>query len=222
MQPILGSTAQVVTLQGIRLAAPVQRSRGLEVAAIQRAMTRLLPILFFAASVAGQGREITPFIGVQGGGALVIDSDEQSLQISPALGAMLSFDRGRGRMLDLVIAHQDTEAETADVSVDYFQIGGRYFLRRDQRTMPYIAATVGGTRVASGDASAVQFSFAGGVGADIRLTARTALRFDGRLFTTLFSDRLEFECRDVGVCVTGIGGELFQQFIGSAGLAIRF
>src|SRR5687768_9152979 len=143
-------------------------------------MTRFVLILFFTASALAQTREITPFIGFQGGGELVIDNDEQSLESAPAFGVMLSFDRGRGRMLDFVVAHQDTEVESADVTIDVFQIGGRYLLRREQRAMPYIAATVGATRVASGDASAVQLSFAGGVGADIRLTPRTALRFDGR------------------------------------------
>jgi len=185
-------------------------------------MSRFALILFFAASTLAQTREITPFAGLSAGGKLEIDNEEQALASAPVFGAMLSFDRGRGRMLDFVVAHEETSVATADVSVTVLHAGGRYFLRREQRTMPYIAATLGGTRVASGNAEAIQFSFAGGLGADIRLGPRMALRLDGRLYTTLFGDRAEFECRDVGVCVTGISGDLFQQFIGSAGLAIRF
>lgn len=185
-------------------------------------MTRLIVSLLFAASALAQTREITPFAGLQAGGELHIDNGKQTLAAAPAFGAMLSFDRGRGRMLDFVVSHQETSVSTADISITALHAGGRYFLRRDQRTMPYIAATAGGTRVASGNGEAIQFSFAGGLGADIRLGPRTALRLDGRLYTTLFGDRVDFECRGVGVCVTGISGELFQQFIGSAGLAIRF
>ena len=185
-------------------------------------MTRLILILVFAASALSQTREITPFAGFQAGGKLDVDNEEQSVASAPAFGAMLSFDRGRGRMLDFVVSHQETSVSTADLSVTTFHLGGRYFLRRDQRAMPYIAATAGGTRVGSGDAEAFQFSFAGGLGADIRLSPRTALRLDGRLYTTLFGDRANFNCGGDGVCVTDIGGELFQQFIGSAGLAIRF
>lgn len=184
--------------------------------------SRLAFVLLFATSALAQSHEITPFVGFQAGGKLEIDSEEQSLASAPALGLTLSFDRGRGRMLDFVISHQETSVPTADVSLTTFHVGGRYFLRRDQRAMPYIAATVGGTRLGSGDAETIQFSFAGGLGADIRLTPRTALRFDGRLYTTLFTDRARFDCIDDGVCVTGIGGDLLQQFIGSAGLAIRF
>jgi hypothetical protein len=185
-------------------------------------VTRLALILLFALSTLAQTREITPFAGVQGGGKLDLDSEEQSVATAPAFGVMVSFDRGRGRMLDVVASHQETSVRTADVSVSTLHLGGRYFFHRDRRTMPYIALTAGGTRVASGDADAIQFSFAGGLGTDIRLSERAALRLDGRLYTTLFSDRANFSCDDSGACVTGIGGDLFQQFIGSAGLAIRF
>src|SRR5688500_14223618 len=142
-------------------------------------MTRFAMILLFAASALAQTREITPFLGLQAGGKLDIDREEQSLASAPAFGLTLSFDRGRGRMLDFVVSHQETSVPTADVSITTLHLGGRYFLRREQRTMPYIAATVGGTRVGSGDAEAIQFSFAGGLGADVRLTPRTALRLDG-------------------------------------------
>lgn len=185
-------------------------------------MNRIVLVLLVAASAAGQSREVTPFIGLQGGGALFIDREERSLDAGPVVGATLSFDRGRGRMLDFVVARQETEAGDTDVSVDVLQMGGRYFFTRDRWAMPYIAATIGGTRIAAGSAEAVRFSFAAGLGADLRLTPRSALRFDGRLYTTLFPDRAEFECRDAGVCVTGSAGEMFRQFIGSVGLGIRF
>ena len=80
-------------------------------------MTRLALILLFALSTLAQTREITPFAGVQGSGKLDLDSEEQSVATAPAFGVMVSFDRGRGRMLDVVASHQETSVRTADVSV---------------------------------------------------------------------------------------------------------
>lgn len=185
-------------------------------------MTRLALILLLATSAAAQNRAITPFIGAQGGGELEINNERYTVDTAPAFGLMLSFDRGRGRILDFVYAHQDTEAGPADVTVDVAQVGGRYLLRRDLRANPYIAATVGATHIGAGVANALRVSAAGGAGVEIRVTPGLAITVDGRLYTTLFGDRAHFECDNSVVCMTDVSGRMFQQFVGSAGLTIRF
>ena len=185
-------------------------------------MTRLALILALTTSVMAQDRAIIPFAGVQAGGELFIDFEKQPVDAAPVFGALLSFDRGGGRILDFLVSRQETEAGEAGVTVDLLQVGGRYLLRRDQRASPYIAATVGATRIGTGTIEALRLSFAGGAGAEIRIRPGLALLVDGRLYTTLFDDRGSFECDDTVVCVTGISGDGFHQFAGFAGLAFRF
>lgn len=183
-------------------------------------MRRIALLLLLALPMAAQ--EVTPFIGVQAGGALFIDGAESGVEAGPAFGVTLGFDRGRGRMLDFLVARQQTEAGAADVSVDVVQAGGRYYLRRERFAAPYIAATLGATRIVAGEAEALALSFAGGGGVDLNVSPRMALRFDGRLYTSLFGDRTSFDCRNAFGCATETSGRMFQQVIGSVGLAIRF
>ena len=185
-------------------------------------MIRFALLLLVATSALAQSRAITPFLGVQGGGELEIDNEKYTVDTAPAFGVMLSFDRGRGRILDFLYSHQDSEAGPSDVTVDVAQVGGRYLLRTDRRANPYIAATVGATHIGTGVADALRVSFAGGAGVEIRVTPGLAITVDGRLYTTLFGDRAHFECDNTIVCSTNVSGRMFQQFVGSAGLTIRF
>lgn len=183
-------------------------------------MSRMALLLLLALPVAAQ--EVTPFLGLQAGGALLIDGEEYRVDAGPAFGVTLGFDRGRGRVLDVLVARQQSEAGPADVAVHVVQAGGRYYLRRERFATPYIAATIGATHIAAGQADALALSFAGGGGVDLNITPGLAIRFDGRLYTSLFGDRASFDCRNNFGCATETSGRLFQQFIGSAGLAIRF
>src|SRR5438128_8753514 len=93
-------------------------------------VTRGLILLWLcsASSAAfAQFSELTPLVGYQQGGGYD----------SGMFGLMGSFDRGRGRKLDLIVSHQK--------KVDYFQIGGRYLFHPEQRVDPYIGVTAVGT-----------------------------------------------------------------------------
>ncbi len=178
--------------------------------------------------------EVTPYAGYQTGGSVVIDGRNSDLEDGAAFGVMLTFDRGRGRKLDLVVGHETTNAIRNDpfgpgpatlkyrVFVDYAQLGGRYVFSPEQRVAPYIALTAGGTRIALNGTSAVAFSWAAGGGADIRLNERTAIRFDGRFTNTLFADRAAYECQSGGSCSGFSTGSILTQFTASTGIVIRF
>ena len=143
----------------------------------------------------------------------------------------VTFDRGRGRKLDVLVSHEQTRASrrdpseepvATDVTIDYAQIGGRYIINPERRAAPYVAMTIGGTRLVIGSGSALRFSYALGAGADVRLTSATSLRLDGRFYTTLVEAGAQIGCNSGGTC-TGFGiGSALTQFTASAGLAVRF
>lgn len=195
----------------------------------------LLVLLLIAMPAAAEdfGREITPFVGWQHGGALWIDNRNAPLDDAPAFGVMVTFDKGRGRMLDLVFTHEMTNAVRGELMppggsvayrtfIDTAQIGGRYVFSPAQRLAPYIAMTAGGTWIGANGQHAIGFSFAYGAGADVRLSARTAIRFDGRFTSLLASQGGSVRCDSSGSCGGLVSGSLLTQFTASTGLAVRF
>jgi hypothetical protein len=198
-------------------------------------VTRRLSLLFLIllpAVAEAQIAEITPFVGYQAGGAIELDEEDNPIDGSLVFGAVGSFDRGRGRMLDLLVSHQTTGASrqdpfeplvSADVSVTYFHIGGRYYWDPERRYAPYVAATGGGTYMTVDNADGLFLSFSLGGGIDVPLSRRVALRFDGRFYTTLIGNSVELSCTDSGQFCSGITqGQNFNQFTASTGLVIRF
>jgi hypothetical protein len=188
-------------------------------------------LIIFAPAVSAQLSELTPFVGYQGGGVVELDGEDTGMNSSPTFGVMVTFDRGRGRKLDLLLSHQGTRAErqdpfeprvSVDVSLQYFHIGGRYFLDPERRVAPYVAATVGGTYIRVGRAEGAYLSFAIGGGADIQLTSRTALRFDGRFYTSLIGSRVGIACTDSGQCSGMADGSQFNQFTATTGVVFKF
>lgn len=174
--------------------------------------------------------EMTPFAGYQVGGVVELDEENTGMNGSMAFGVMVSFDRGRGRKLDLLLSHQGTRAErqdpfeprlSVDVSLQYFHIGGRYFWDPDRRVAPYLAATGGGAYIRVGRADGAYLSFAIGGGADIQLSSRTALRLDGRFYTSLIGSRTEIACTSSGECSGMADGSQFNQFVASTGVVFR-
>lgn len=190
--------------------------------------------MLIACSALAQPSEVTPFVGYQGGGTITLNGLDTALEQRPAFGVFLTFDRGRGRKLDVLVSHQQTRAERhdpfepplfSDVTVDYFQIGGRYVISPEERTAPYVAMTVGATRIGTDSGSGVFFSFAFGAGADLRLTRRTALRLDGRFHTTLIGSNAQIQCSGSGgsgTCAGFESGSSFTQLTASAGLVVHF
>lgn len=177
---------------------------------------------------------ITPLVGWEAGGSVDVNQVNTSVKPAAAYGVMVSFNRGRGRELDLVAIDQESRAErhdpftepaSVDVNVLSLQIGGRYVIDPDARTKPYVAATVGVTQIRAGDALTVAPSGALGGGADIQLRPNLALRLDGRVHVTLTNANTTIVCSGGGIggtCSGSSTGSNFTQFVASAGLAFRF
>ena len=165
------------------------------------------------------------------GGVVALEDEDTSLDPALTGGVFVSFDQGARRKLDIVYARQATTAERiepfeppirGDVSIDYLHIGGRYQLLPRGRFDPYVAGTLGGTRVTIRGADGLGFSFSFGAGADLRLTSSVAVRFDGRFFTTAGTGSAELACGDSGECSGFSSGSIFTQVMVSTGLAFRF
>ena len=188
--------------------------------------------LLIAPALFAQQREITPFVGVQSGGSVEVNSQPGDINSAATFGVMLSFPRSHETMLDFVLSHQSTDVDTGtfvdphhyDAQLTYLQLGGRYLFKPDERFDPYIALTAGGTRAAIGDEWTVAFSFAGGVGADLRMTRRLALRLDARYYTTLANASTQVNCEinGGGECSLFSHSGNFTQLAVTAGAAIKF
>ncbi|HVS32821.1 MAG TPA: hypothetical protein VMS98_15360 [Thermoanaerobaculia bacterium] len=193
-------------------------------------ITSIISILLPPSALA-QTYEVAPFLGWQEGGAVSLAEEDTGLDGAPVFGVMLTMDRGAGRKADLVLSAQRTRAErvepfeppiSADVTIAYAHMGGRYHWRPEDRVDPYVAVTAGGTWLELRDRSGVALSFAAGIGADVRITPRTAIRFDGRFYTTLGADRLDIGCAGAIDCVGFASGNALTQFTASTGIVFRF
>jgi hypothetical protein len=194
---------------------------------------RLFLVLFTTVPLFAQRGEVTPFVGWQEGGAVSIGNESADLEGAPAFGVFVTLDRGPGRMLDVVLSHHATDAtaetplfgrRTIDVSVTYIHVGGRYYLRRDERVSPYIAATLGASYFSLEGGDALRPSAAAGAGFDLPLSPAFSLRFDGRFWFTLVDPRTEIACQGgTGVsCVAFTDTSVMAQFTLSGGLVFRF
>jgi hypothetical protein len=187
-----------------------------------------------AAPLYGQLSEITPFVGFQSGGSLLVNDLNTPLSATPAFGLTLTWDWARNSKFDVMVSHQNTHATrndplepsvTVDATLNYFDIGGRYVFDPVNHATGYIAMTVGLTRLAVEGGQAIAFNFAGGGGVDLRLSKRTALRLDGRWHATLANSGGSIGCSSiggVGTCTGFSSGSLFGQFTGTAGLVYHF
>jgi hypothetical protein len=151
---------------------------------------------------------IAPFVGWQTGGGVN----------APAFGMTWSVNRARGRELDVTAVDQHKH----DVNVLSLQIGGRYIFDPDARMRPYVAATIGGTRLDVDHDVTIAPSGALGGGADLQLSRAVALRLDGRLHVTLTNAITNVQCNSSGTCASSSSGSTFTQFLASAGVVFRF
>jgi opacity protein-like surface antigen len=185
-----------------------------------------------AGALWAQSREITPFAGIRYGGSVASQGRSGDVDSSADFGLMLSFQRDPQAVLDFVLSHQSSAGDLSDfyvtqredVGVTYAQVGGRYLFHPEAKLDPYIAVTVGATRIAVAGDWAIAFSFAGGAGVDIRMTPRTAIRLDGRYYTTLRDTATQIDCSvgTGGQCSLFSSGRNFTQVALTAGLAVKF
>jgi hypothetical protein len=104
------------------------------------------------------------------------------------------------------------------------QIGGTYQGRGDT-VRPYLAATIGGTRIETDAESDIFFSGSIGVGLQIRPLARLGIRLEARAHGTLTDSDTDLFCStgpDLNTCAVQIEGDLLAQLEAFAGVVFRF
>ena len=129
-----------------------------------------------------------------------------------------------GSQIELLYSRQDSDLEfegaslgaagrrSADLSVEYWHIGGLYGQRRGQ-VFPFGVLTLGGTRFASKDFNEDiwKFSIIFGFGAKLYAGERFGLRIQGRFPFSIMSGGGAVGCGSGG-CYTSVGGTGLGQF----------
>ncbi len=183
--------------------------------------------------------EITPFGGYRFGGSFDVADADTSYDIddSPSYGFIVNFREQANTQWEIFYLRQHTEAEFSDpqagnsvldVDMDVLEGGGTYQWDGDT-VMPYMALTVGGTRIKTqaGDASVNDtfWSASIGVGLQIRPTERLGLRLEARAHGTFIKAETDIFCQtgpDQNVCAVRIDGRVLQQLETIAGIVFRF
>jgi len=200
-----------------------------------------IPALWSATALAQEEPfdfEITPYGAYRFGGEFdQLDSDVSiDLDDSSSYGIIFNARHSPITQWEILYARQETSADTTglglseprlDLNIEYLHAGGTYLWDGDH-VRPYLAATVGVTRVEvsnDGFDDDSFFSFALGLGLQLRPTERLGLRLEARTFGTLLDQDTDIFCMtgpNNNVCAVRIDGTVLWQLETFAGLVFRF
>jgi hypothetical protein len=182
--------------------------------------------------------ELTGFGGYRFGGTVdVKDSDSAyGLDDASSFGLIWNHRYRANTQWEVFYSTQEARAElegdaelaaTADVETHVLQVGGTY-LWDGASLQPYLAATLGATRIrarAAGSDSDTFVSASIGLGFRVAPTARLGLRFEARAHGTFIRENSSIFCStgpDENVCAIKAEGNLFGQLEAYAGVSLRF
>jgi hypothetical protein len=179
--------------------------------------------------------EITPFGGYRLGGTFEIEASDASYEIqdSSSLGLIINLRQRENTQWEFLFSRQASEAilesgtgtqPRVDLDSQILQIGGTYQGQGDM-VRPYLAATIGGTRIKTDADSDSFFSGSIGVGVQIRPSSRLGIRLEARAYGTLTDSNTDLFCRtgaDLNICAVRVEGKLLAQFEAIAGVVFRF
>jgi len=205
---------------------------------IRSILTLLTVTVCHSAAVAAgndQRFEISPIGGYRFGGTFEIEASDASYEIqdSSSLGLILNLRESENTQWELLFSRQTSEARLdsgtvtqplVDLDLEVLQIGGTYQGQGDM-FRPYLAATIGGTRIKTETASDSFFSGSIGVGLQIRPLHRLGIRLEARAYGTLTDSNTDLFCRtgpDLNICAVRVKGELLAQLETFAGIVFRF
>lgn len=155
-----------------------------------------------------------------------------SLAEARSFGLLVSLPEGPTTDYEFFFHRQNTQltsseadgtSKTFDLTVDYWQAGGRYFLD-GERVLPFVSGSLGLTHFdpnLSGGKSETRFSLSLGGGVKIPLTQHWSLRFDLRGFLTAIESGGSMFCAEGRCAVRVAGGGFWQADVG-AGLSYHF
>ena len=196
------------------------------------ALGLLLPLLPTAAR-AELTFMVTPWAGFVSGGSFQNSANNDVLYVndSAGFGFILDLLDTPRAYYELLYSFQRTDLggidtpgwpSNLDLDIHYLQIGGMYEYPRE-RMRPYIAGGIGLTAIVpDGQDSSTNLSFSLGGGVQIPLSARLALRIEGRGLLTVISDNTEIFCASSGAgggCAVGVEGDSLAQIEVLAGLS---
>jgi hypothetical protein len=194
--------------------------------ALFSAMSVLLP-----EGASGQAFELTAFAGARLGGVFEDGATgaPRDLDASASFGLVGGFPLGGERTLEFVWSHQEGRVAAAvegggpvELDLDLLTVGGTYGWVRPH-TRPFVSSTAGvmllSPETAGLDREALLALTIGG-GVEVPLSARVALRFEGRGVLTLALGSVAGICGGGG-CALGFSGAGVAQLEVLAGVRFR-
>ena len=188
----------------------------------------------------GMNVELTPFAGYRFGGTFdVVDSDASyELTDSPSYGLILDIrqKKNQSTQLEILYSRQETDAlfsaalpddPDIDVELQFLQIGGTYQGSGD-KFRPYLAATIGGTHIATnGEGKSSDTFWSGSIGGGLQIApnSRVGIRLEARFYGTLISSNSALFCGsgpEAAGCALSIDGKILSQFETMVGVVFRF
>ena len=197
--------------------------------------------LLFGASAAATAAddaldfEITPYSGWRFGGTFDVQesTDSWALDESSSFGLILNLRERSNTQWEFIYSQQESSArlksstQTAarvDLDVQYFQVGGTYQWEGDI-LRPYLAATIGGTRVSAPSESDAFWSGSIGLGFQIMPESRVGIRVEARAWGSLTDSNTDLFCSvgpDQNICAIRVDGSVLSQVETFAGIVFRF
>ena len=181
------------------------------------------------------GFEITPLAGYRFGGDFDLRDSDGSYEVadSSTFGLILNLRDKANTQWEVIYSQQASDAvfngatalqPRVDTDIRMLQIGGTY-LGPGELARPYLAATIGGTRIETDFASDAFFSGSIGVGLQILPESRVGIRLEARAYGTLTDSDSRIFCGtgpDDNFCAVRVDGDVLGQFETFAGVVFRF
>lgn len=179
--------------------------------------------------------EITPIGGYRFGGTFEIEASDASYEVqdSSSFGLILNLRDKEHTQWELLFSRQASDATLesgtgaqprVDLDIHILQIGGTYQGQGDT-VRPYVAVTIGGSRIETDAESDSFFSGSIGVGLQIRPQSRLGIRLEARAYGTLTDSDTDLFCRtgpDLNICAVRVEGDVLAQLETFAGVVFRF